>query len=119
MISVQTFIMFLLLSLPLQDEQCAASFGGEGEQQSDVPEHRKSSYRAVLEKKLSIAERAVAANPCCIALQLERLRICQELWEPSVLAKEWKKLVSRERFYVSTCLSVVLHSQSHLQLIGP
>uniref|UniRef100_I3KTW5 NRDE-2, necessary for RNA interference, domain containing n=1 Tax=Oreochromis niloticus TaxID=8128 RepID=I3KTW5_ORENI len=54
---------------------------------------RKSSYRAVLEKKLSIAERAVATNPLCIALQLERLLICQELWEPSALAKEWKKLV--------------------------
>uniref|UniRef100_A0A3B3I8A8 NRDE-2, necessary for RNA interference, domain containing n=1 Tax=Oryzias latipes TaxID=8090 RepID=A0A3B3I8A8_ORYLA len=53
----------------------------------------KSSYKAVLEKKLSIAERAVAINPTCISLQLERLRICQELWEPSVLAKEWKKLV--------------------------
>uniref|UniRef100_A0A3B4YXD0 NRDE-2, necessary for RNA interference, domain containing n=1 Tax=Stegastes partitus TaxID=144197 RepID=A0A3B4YXD0_9TELE len=77
-----------------QDELSAAAFGGEEEQQSnDSAEHRKSSYKAVLEKKLSIAERAVATNPLCIALQLERLRICQELWEPSVLAKEWKKLV--------------------------
>lgn len=70
-------------------------FGAEEEQQArDSSERRKSSYRAVLEKKLSIAERAIAANPCSITLQLERLRICQELWEPSVLAKEWKKLVS-------------------------
>ncbi len=70
-------------------------FGGEEEQQgSDPTESRKSSHRAVLEKKLSIADRAVATNPGCIALQLERLRICQELWEPSLLAKEWKKLVS-------------------------
>ncbi|KAM7376652.1 hypothetical protein PAMP_006374 [Pampus punctatissimus] len=77
-----------------QDELSAAVFGGEEEQQgTDSAEHRKSSYRAVLEKKLSIADRAVATNPGCIALQLERLRICQELWEPSVLAKEWKKLV--------------------------
>ncbi|KAM7404039.1 hypothetical protein PAMA_004452 [Pampus argenteus] len=77
-----------------QDELSAAVFGGEEEQQgTDSAERRKSSYRAVLEKKLSIAERAVATNPGCIALQLERLRICQELWEPSVLAKEWKKLV--------------------------
>ncbi|XP_071761867.2 nuclear exosome regulator NRDE2 [Centroberyx gerrardi] len=76
-----------------QDEQSAAAFGGEEEQQGDWLECRKSSYRAVLEKKLSIAERAVAANPGCIALLLERLRICQELWEPSALAKEWKKLV--------------------------
>ncbi|XP_069029060.1 nuclear exosome regulator NRDE2 [Embiotoca jacksoni] len=77
-----------------QDELSAAAFGGEEEQQGgDSAERRKSSYRAVLEKKLCIAERAVATNPVCIALQLERLRICQELWEPSVLAKEWKKLM--------------------------
>uniref|UniRef100_A0A3B5M2T3 Uncharacterized protein n=1 Tax=Xiphophorus couchianus TaxID=32473 RepID=A0A3B5M2T3_9TELE len=52
------------------------------QQGSDLAERRKSSYRAILEKKLSIADRA-----------LERLRICQDLWEPSTLAKEWKKLV--------------------------
>lgn len=72
-------------------------FGAEDERQGgDASERRKSSHRAVLEKKLSIAERAVATNPCSIALQLERLRICQELWEPSLLAKEWKKLVSQQ-----------------------
>ncbi|XP_063765463.1 nuclear exosome regulator NRDE2 isoform X2 [Eleginops maclovinus] len=77
-----------------QDQLSAAVFGGEAEQQgSDAAEHRKSSYRALLEKKLSIAERAVSTNHGCIALQLERLRICQDLWEPSALAKEWKKLV--------------------------
>ncbi|XP_013855359.1 protein NRDE2 homolog [Austrofundulus limnaeus] len=77
-----------------QDEVSAVAFGGEEEQQgSDSAERRKSSYRAILEKKLSIAERAVASNPTCIALQLEKLKICQELWEPSALAKEWKKLV--------------------------
>lgn len=70
----------------------------------DAAEQRKSSYRAVLEKKLSIAERAVATNPSCIALQLERLKICQELWEPSALAKEWKKLVSH--IFLSVCNSL-------------
>lgn len=70
-------------------------FGGEEEPHGgDSAERRKCSHRALLEKKLSIAERAVATNPCSIVLQLERLRICQELWEPSLLAKEWKKLVS-------------------------
>ncbi|KAM8737726.1 nuclear exosome regulator NRDE2 [Acanthopagrus schlegelii] len=77
-----------------QDELTATVFGMEEEQQGQDPsERRKSSHRAVLEKKLSIAERAVATNPSCVALQLERLRICQELWEPSLLTKEWKKLV--------------------------
>lgn len=72
-------------------------FGAEeAEQGNDSSERRKASHRAVLEKKLSIAERALANNPCSITLQLERLRICQELWEPSLLAKEWKKLVSAQ-----------------------
>ncbi|XP_057716285.1 nuclear exosome regulator NRDE2 [Corythoichthys intestinalis] len=76
-----------------QDELSETVFGGEEDQQSKELERPKSSYKAVLEKKLSIAERAVATNPSCVALQRERLRICQELWEPSALAKEWKKLV--------------------------
>ncbi|KAM9708280.1 LOW QUALITY PROTEIN: nuclear exosome regulator NRDE2 [Menidia menidia] len=77
-----------------QDELSASMFGGEASQtEGEAAEHGRSSYRAVLEKKLSIAERAVASNPACIALQLQRLQICQELWEPAALAKEWKKLV--------------------------
>lgn len=80
---------------PLKDELSTTVFGGEEEPHgSDSAERRKCSHRALLEKKLSIAERAVATNPCSISLQLERLKICQELWEPSLLAKEWKKLVS-------------------------
>ncbi|XP_020774937.2 nuclear exosome regulator NRDE2 isoform X1 [Boleophthalmus pectinirostris] len=74
-----------------QDELSTTVFIDE--QRSDHTERSKSSYRAVLEKKLSIADRAVALNPSCISLQLERLKICQELWESSALAKEWKKLV--------------------------
>lgn len=84
-------------------------FGGSEELPgSESSERRKSSYRAVLEKKLSIAERAVATNPTCIALQLERLRICQELWEPSVLAKEWKKLVGLQQCVLWQLLMVRL-----------
>ena len=70
-------------------------FGGGGE--PDSAERRRASYRGVVEKKLSVAERAVALNPSCVALQLERLRLCRELWEPAALAKEWKKLVGGGR----------------------
>ena len=51
------------------------------------------STRAVLEKKLAVAERAVENNPGCVALQLARLAVCRDLWEPAALLKEWKKLV--------------------------
>ncbi|XP_026157598.1 nuclear exosome regulator NRDE2 isoform X2 [Mastacembelus armatus] len=97
-----------------QDELTSAMFGGEEEQQgNDSTEWRKSSYRAVLEKKLSIAERAVATNPGSVALQLERLRICQELWEPSVLAKEWKKLVFLHPNSTSLWRAYLLFTQSY------
>ncbi|KAM4626041.1 nuclear exosome regulator NRDE2 [Polymixia lowei] len=96
-----------------QDEQSAAVFGGEQEQQGDSAERRKSTFRAVLEKKLSIAERAVAANPGCVALQLERLQLCQELWEPSALAKEWKKLVFLHPNSAPLWREYLLFTQSH------
>lgn len=106
--------LFLINSLLCcQDELTAAAFGGK-EEGGDETEHRKSSYRAVLEKKLSIAERAIATNPSCMALQLERLRICQELWEPSLLAKEWKKLVRLAFFVALPCsLYLVTSTQNH------
>ncbi|CAL8285667.1 unnamed protein product [Lota lota] len=93
-----------------QDEQSAAVFGG-GE--SDSAERRRASYRAVVEKKLSVAERAVASNPACVALQLERLRLCRELWEPAALAKEWKKLVFLHPNSPSLWREYLLFTQSH------
>lgn len=95
------FLCLFTSSLHFKDELTATVFGMEEEQQGKDPSERcKSSHRAVLEKKLSIAERAVATNPSCVALQLERLRICQELWEPSLLTKEWKKLVSLQYLFL-------------------
>nr|XP_046268144.1 nuclear exosome regulator NRDE2 isoform X2 [Scatophagus argus] len=97
-----------------QDDLSTTAFGGEEEQQgSDSSERSKSSHRAVLEKKLSIADRAVATNPGSIALQLERLRICQELWEPSLLAKEWKKLVFLHPNSASLWREYLLFTQSY------
>lgn len=90
-------------------------FGGEEEQKGgEMAERHRASYKAVLEKKLSIAERAIATNPVCIALQLERLKICQELWEPSALAKEWKKLVCLCCFFTKSIyfLTILIHTSS-------
>uniref|UniRef100_A0A672P4J7 NRDE-2, necessary for RNA interference, domain containing n=1 Tax=Sinocyclocheilus grahami TaxID=75366 RepID=A0A672P4J7_SINGR len=56
-------------------------------------EMKKMSLHAVLEKKLSIVDRAVESNPANVDLKLEKLRLCKELWEPTTLQKEWKKLV--------------------------
>ncbi|XP_061109952.1 nuclear exosome regulator NRDE2 [Conger conger] len=67
----------------------AGSFTGlEGE-----PDGRRKSLRMTLEKKVSILERALESNPTSVELKLARLTLCQELWEPATLLKEWKKLV--------------------------
>ncbi|CAL8291641.1 unnamed protein product [Gadus morhua 'NCC'] len=94
-----------------QDEQSETVFGGGGE--PDSAERRRASYRGVVEKKLSVAERAVALNPSCVALQLERLRLCRELWEPAALAKEWKKLVFLHPNSPSLWREYLLFTQSH------
>ncbi|XP_058847690.1 nuclear exosome regulator NRDE2-like isoform X1 [Acipenser ruthenus] len=56
-------------------------------------EKRKTSLKVTLEKKIAILERAIESNPGSVKLKLARLELCKELWEPSTLLKEWKKLI--------------------------
>ncbi|XP_030070609.1 nuclear exosome regulator NRDE2 [Microcaecilia unicolor] len=56
-------------------------------------ESRRKSLKLILEKKLSILDRAIESNPHRVELKLARLKLCEELWEPAVLLKEWQKLV--------------------------
>lgn len=51
------------------------------------------SLRILLEKKLSIVDRAVESNPANVDLKLEKICLCKELWEPNTLQKDRKKLV--------------------------
>lgn len=60
----------------------------EGEQ-----EVRRKSLKLILEKKLAILERAIESNPNVVDLKLAKLKLCTEFWEPSILIKEWQKLV--------------------------
>ncbi|KAM5242739.1 nuclear exosome regulator NRDE2 isoform 1-T3 [Hipposideros larvatus] len=60
----------------------------EGEQ-----EKRKKSLKLVLEKKLAILERAIESNQSSVDLKLAKLKLCSEFWEPSMLVKEWQKLI--------------------------
>lgn len=56
-------------------------------------ESRKISLKLILEKKLSILERAIDSNQKNVELKLARLKLCEEFWEPATLLKEWQKLV--------------------------
>ncbi|XP_064427543.1 nuclear exosome regulator NRDE2 isoform X2 [Mirounga angustirostris] len=56
-------------------------------------EKRKRSAKLVLEKQLAVLERAIESNQSSVELQLARLKLCAEFWEPSALLREWQKLI--------------------------
>ncbi|XP_063295561.1 nuclear exosome regulator NRDE2 [Pelobates fuscus] len=60
--------------------------------EGELGSHRMS-VKLILEKKLSILERAIESNPGSTELKLSRLKLCEEFWEAAALQKEWKKLV--------------------------
>ncbi|XP_059229514.1 nuclear exosome regulator NRDE2 isoform X1 [Mustela nigripes] len=57
------------------------------------PEKRKRSRKLVLDRKLAILERAIESNQSSVELQLAKLELCAEFWEPSALLREWQKLI--------------------------
>ncbi|KAI7804865.1 nuclear exosome regulator NRDE2 isoform X2 [Triplophysa rosa] len=95
-----------------QDELAFGSESFSAIKESDG-DARKMSRRAVLEKKLSIMDKAVESNPGSVDLKLEKLRLCKELWEPAVLLKEWKKLVFVHPNSTSLWRKYLLFTQSH------
>ncbi|XP_062325601.1 nuclear exosome regulator NRDE2 [Osmerus eperlanus] len=104
----QLWLQFLHFQDELWD---AGGFGGEGG--SREAERGGRSVRASVEKKMSIAERALESNPGCVALQLERLRLSRELCEPAALQKEWRKLVFLHPNSAPIWREYLLFTQSH------
>ncbi|KAA0711184.1 Protein NRDE2 -like protein [Triplophysa tibetana] len=107
-----TDIQMWLDFVQYQDEMAFGSGSFSAIKESDV-DARKMSHRAILEKKLSIMDKAVESNPGNVDLKLEKLRLCKELWEPAVLLKEWKKLVFVHPNSASLWRKYLLFEQSH------
>ncbi|XP_052009009.1 nuclear exosome regulator NRDE2 [Xyrauchen texanus] len=107
-----TDIQMWLEFVRFQDELAfgSGSFSAAKDSDGDM---RKMSLRAVLEKKLSIVDKAVESNPGNVDLKLEKLRLCKELWEPAVLLKEWKKLVFVHPNSAPLWRKYLLFTQSH------
>ncbi|XP_073683226.1 nuclear exosome regulator NRDE2 isoform X2 [Garra rufa] len=96
-----------------QDEMAFGSGSFFAASDSDDGDMKKMSFRAVLEKKLSIVDKAVESNPANVDLKLEKLRLCKELWEPATLQKEWKKLVFIHPNSAPLWRKYLLFTQSH------
>ncbi|KAK9959847.1 hypothetical protein ABG768_009947 [Culter alburnus] len=105
-----TDIQMWLDFIHFQDE---LAFGSGSYSVASDSDMRKMSLRAVLEKKLSIVDKAVESNPANVDLKLEKLRLCKELWEPAVLQKEWKKLVFVHPNSAPLWRKYLLFTQSH------
>lgn len=76
-------------------------------------ERYRMSAKLLLEKKLSILDRAVESNPGSTELKLARLRLCAEFWEAPALLKEWQKLVFLHPNDPQLWRRYLLFSQSH------
>ncbi|KAG9268986.1 hypothetical protein AMEX_G18027 [Astyanax mexicanus] len=90
-----THIQLWLDFIRFQDEVsggCGAALGAVPGAEGDG-ERGRLTVRALLERKLAIVERALEVNPGSVELKLVKLALCQELWDPPALLKEWKKLV--------------------------
>uniref|UniRef100_A0A4W4FV71 NRDE-2, necessary for RNA interference, domain containing n=1 Tax=Electrophorus electricus TaxID=8005 RepID=A0A4W4FV71_ELEEL len=105
---IQTWLAFICF----QDEMGAAC-GAFPDAQDSEAEARRLSVRALLERKVSILDRALESNPGSVDLKLKRLQLCQELWEPAMLLKEWKKLVFIHPNSAPLWKSYLLFAQSH------
>lgn len=55
---------------------------------------------SLIEKKLSILEKAIESNPRCIELLIERLNLVKFVWEDERVNNEWKKLTF---LYANNC----------------
>ncbi|RWS25571.1 protein NRDE2-like protein [Leptotrombidium deliense] len=60
--------------------------------QSDIKDVEKTSEVQILEKKLSIVEKALQHNPKNTILNITRLETLKKIWEPAKVIEEWKKL---------------------------
>ncbi|KAH9490779.1 hypothetical protein Btru_046974 [Bulinus truncatus] len=49
--------------------------------------------RSVIEKKLSVLEKAIELNPSSLDLKLARLELYQDIWEPEKCEKAWQDLL--------------------------
>ena len=69
-------------------DKSTARFLLEKEKQDD--QKQKVNQRAVLERKVSILDKAIELNPKCIGLIVTRLHIVSQFWESESLQQEWR-----------------------------
>lgn len=77
---------------------------------------RKSNKKALMEKKISILEKALTSNPRNLQLNLLRLDYLLELHKPRHVLTEWKKLVTQYSQEAPFWIEYLLFSSSQLQI---
>lgn len=79
-------------------------------------EQRKKASALVIEKKLSIYEKALEHNPNSIELITGHLQLCSEVWSPEKLLERWKKIIFIHPNKTALWRQYIHFAQSHFSL---
>ncbi|CAL1527520.1 unnamed protein product [Lymnaea stagnalis] len=70
--------------------------------------------KSVIEKKLSILDKAIEANPSSLDLKLAQLELYQDIWEADKLEKAWQNLLFTHSSDVNLWRQYISNQQSRL-----
>lgn len=76
-----------------QDDAFPHLFSDISDKNSKSNHASKKSVKALAERKIALLDTGIKKNPHSVKLQMERLRVGEELWEHQQLKKEWATLV--------------------------
>lgn len=75
-----------------QKEDVDLGMRGMFEDTDVAKDGKKSKLMALLDIQSAVLEKALEKNPASVELKMKQLEICNDLWEPERLDKEWEKL---------------------------
>lgn len=70
--------------------------------------------KAILEKKLSIIEKAIHSNPKSLNLMIQRLEMVKNIWEPERVSDEWKRMIFLYPQHKEIWIKYISFVQNHL-----
>lgn len=76
--------------LDIQDKVMAYCFDGNNEKGFKII---KKDQKAVIERKLSVIDSAIAKNPQAMELYIQKVRLGEVVWNKEMIETEWNKLV--------------------------
>ena len=110
--NIELWLKFLKFQDVLfSDDGYGKELGSKGDEK-----HVKRGSNALLDKKLSILDKAFESNPASIELHLLKLELCSEIWEPARINKELEQLLFVHPANVALWNYYLQYNQSRLSM---